>query len=104
MLRPAGDPVVDIGAEVEHAAGSSGFLDLELDGKERSILDGNAALLDRRNQKIFLAFALEHGSEQLDERVPPDRSFEIVPGAVRRDAHVEVAAKRRVPKLDRRRS
>jgi hypothetical protein len=38
--------------------------------------------------------------KQLDQRQPPDRRLEVVPSPVGGDAHVEIAAKRRVPKVD----
>ena len=102
MVRPARDPIVDIGAEVEHPAGRL-FLDIKLDREERRILDLDAALLNGRDQEILFALALEHRGEQLDQRRPADRRLEIEPGAVGGDAHVEIAAKRRIPALDRRR-
>src|ERR1700733_3750445 len=101
MLRPASPPVIHIGAEVQHPAGTT-ILDLELDCEEWRIIDRNPALLHRRDQEIVVAFALEYGGKQLHQRRPADRRLEIEPGAVGSDAHIEIAAERRVPALDRR--
>src|SRR6266545_98713 len=77
------------------------LLRLELDGKEWRVFDGDPAFLDRGDEEILVAFALEDRGEELHQRRPSDRSLEIEPGAVRRDAHVEIAAKRRIPPVHR---
>src|SRR5262245_63938123 len=98
MIASARHPVVDVGAEMQHPAAIS-LLGLKLDREERRVLDDDAALLDWRDQKVFVPFPLEDRGEELHQRRPPDRGLEIEPGAVRRDAHIEVAAKRRLPLL-----
>ena len=103
VRRSACHPVVDIGAEVEHPARRLILRHCKLDGQERRVVDLDAALLHRRDQKVFVALALEHRGEQLHQRRPADRRLQVEPGAVGGDAHVEIAAKRRVPPLDRRR-
>src|SRR6185437_9541557 len=90
MLRPTGYPVVDVGAKMQDTSVYA-LLGLHLDGKERRIFDLEAAFLDRRDQEILVALALEHGREQLDESRAADRSFEVEPGPVGGDAHVQVA-------------
>src|SRR5580692_312953 len=101
MVRPALNPIVDIGAKVQHAAFGA-ILDIELDGKERRVVDGDAALLHRRYEEVAVALALEHRGEQFYQRRPADRRLHVEPGAVGGDAHIEIAAERRVPALDRR--
>src|SRR4029077_3129337 len=101
--RPGRDPVVRIGAKRQHARRPRAFL-LHLDRGERRVVDRDADLLDRGDEKILLAFALEHRRKQLGQRVPPDRRFQVEPGAVGGDAHVEVAAERRIPQMHRRRA
>jgi hypothetical protein len=103
MLRSACDPVVDIGAEMQNALPRL-CLDSELHGEERRVIDLDAAFLHRRDEIIFVLFALEHRGEELHQRRPPDGRLEIVPGAVGGDAHIEVAAERRVPQVHRRRA
>src|SRR5262249_59184888 len=85
-----------IGAEAERLARVAA-LDRELDRQERRVVDGDAAFFHWRDQEISVPFPLEHRSEQLNQSRPPDRRLEVEPGAVRGDAHVEVAAERRVP-------
>src|SRR5262245_14396826 len=103
MILAAGDPVVDVGAEVEDVARRP-IRNLEFDREERRVVHRDAALLDRRDQKIPVAFTLEYGSKQLDQRGPADWRLHVEPGAVGRDPHVEIAAKRRIPQVYRRRT
>ena len=72
-------------------------LDLEFHRNKWNVIDRDATLLDRRDEIIFVPFPLEHGSKQLHQRRPADRGLEIEPGAVGGDAHIEVAAERRIP-------
>src|ERR1043166_14482 len=101
MLPPAGDPVVDVGAEIQAPAGGR-VLDLKLDREKRRVVDRDPAFLDRRYQEILVAFALEHRGEQFDQRGAPDWGLLIKPGAVGGDAHVDIAAIGRIPQVDRR--
>ena len=96
MALPARHPLVDIGAEGERARRPRPF-GFHLDRRERRIVDRDADLLDRRDQEILVALALEHRGEQLHQRRPSDRRLHVEPGAVGRDAHVEIAAERRIP-------
>src|SRR5262249_35900689 len=98
MIAPACHPVVDVGAEMQHLAMIS-LLGLKLDREERRVFDDDPAFLDRRDQEVFVPFPLEDRGEELHQRRPPDRGLEIEPSAVRRDAHIEVAAKRRIPQM-----
>ena len=102
VIAVARHPVVDVGAEMQHPA-VIGLLGPELDREERRVVDDDPAFLDRRDQEVFVPFPLEDRGEELHQRRPPDRSLEIEPGAVRSDAHIEVAAKRRIPQMHRRR-
>ena len=103
VIAPARHPVVDIGAEIQHPASGS-LLRPEFDCEERRVLDDDPAFLDRRDQKISVPFPLEHRGEELHQRRPSDRRLEVEPGAVRGDAHIKVAAKRRIPQIHRRRA
>jgi hypothetical protein len=47
-------------------------------------------------RKYLSPSRLEHRSEQLDQRRPADRRFHVESSAVAGDAHVEVAAERRI--------
>src|SRR5215471_4364055 len=100
MPRSASDPLIDIGPKVEHLPGIP-VGHFQLNGDKWRVLDMDAAFLRGRDQEVVVAFALEYGSEQLDERRPADRRLEIVPGAVRRDPHIKVTAEGRVPLFDR---
>jgi hypothetical protein len=64
----------------------------------------NAALLDRSNEKVLVSFALEHRSKKLNQGRAANRGFRVEPRAISGDPHIEIAAKGRVPALDRRRS
>src|SRR6185437_7018158 len=59
---------------------------------------------DRGDEEIVFPLLLEHGGEQPDQRHPPDRRLLVEPGAVGGDPHVDIATKRRIPALDRRRA
>src|SRR5579862_7078666 len=90
VRRSASDPLVDIGPKVEDLSGIP-VRHFELDGDKWRVVNLDAAFLHRRDQEVIVAFALEYGSEQLDERGPADRRLEIVPGAVGCDAHIQIA-------------
>ena len=68
--------------------------------EEWRIFDDDADFLDRGNQKILIALALEHRGEQTHQGGTPDRCLLIEPGAVGGDPHVDIAAKRRIPQVD----
>src|SRR5262249_30917226 len=101
MVRPAGDPVVHIGAEVQRSPRLA-LLHVQLDRKERRIVDGDAAFLYRRDEEMLVALALENGGEELHQRRTADGCFLIEPGAVGGDAHVDIAAIGRIPQMHRR--
>ena len=101
-IARACDPIIDIGAEIENLLASFPF-DPELDGNKRHIVDYNAAFLDRRDEEVLIPLTLEHGGEELDQGGTSNRRLEIKPSAICCDAHVEIAAERRIPKVDGRR-
>src|ERR1035437_4982390 len=78
-------------------------LNLKLDGEEWDFYDDYPDLFDRGDQEIFVALALEHRGEQLDHGGASDRGLLVEPGTVGGDPHVDIAAKRRIPQLHRRR-
>src|SRR5260221_32124 len=78
-------------------------VDTQLDGHEWCIIHRDAALLHRSDEEVFFALPLENGSKQFDQRGPADRSALVEPRTVGRDPHVDVAAKGRIPQVDRRR-
>ena len=55
-----------------------------------------------RHEHVALRVLAQDRGEQLDQRRPADRRAVVEPGAVGGDAHVDLAAKGRVPALDRR--
>jgi len=74
----------------------------EIDGDKGRIIDGDADLLDRGDQKILAPLALEDGREQPYQcRAAYGRAL-IEPCAVARDPHVQITAKGRVPQMHRR--
>src|SRR5207253_1542859 len=77
---------------------------LEFNCKERRVIDLYAAFLNRGNEKVFIALALQNGREQFHQRGTPNRRLEIEPGPVGGNAHVEIAAERWIPQVNRRRS
>src|SRR5580698_10958619 len=57
VLRATGHPIVNVGAEVQRPSVCTVF-DVEFYREERSIIDSDAALLDRCNEEVAVAFAL----------------------------------------------
>ena len=98
MVGVARHPIVDIGAEAQQRSALVRVLD-HFDSQKRRIVDLDADLLDRRHQEVFVALALQNGREQPHQGGTTDRRAEIEPGSVRSDAHVEIAAERRIPQM-----
>src|SRR5262249_51701747 len=98
MPRPCRDPIIHIGAELENTAALAGS-HFHLTGNKRHILDGNAHIHNRRNQKVLLAFPFEHCRKQLDQSRPTNRRLLIEPCAVGSDPHIDVAAEGWIPSL-----
>ncbi|MCY1184760.1 hypothetical protein D9M73_254800 [compost metagenome] len=69
-------------------------------GNERRVIDLDADLLDRSDQKVVITIATDNRREQLDHRLTPDWRPQVVPGAIASDAHVDIAAECRVPQMD----
>src|SRR5665809_126201 len=86
MLAIGRDHIVDVGGEDQlllfaRAVPAHG------NGDEGGILDRDRHLLDRRDQKVAsIPFAPQHGGEQLDERLPPERAAFMKPSAASRDS------------------
>ena len=97
------DEIVDVGPEGDLPPGPLP-VHRHLDREEGRVLDRDADALDRRDEHEALRIAAQDRGEQLYEGGPADRRAVIEPGSVGGDAHVDVAAERRVPALDRRRS
>src|SRR5262245_18464391 len=96
MAGAAGDPIINIGTKRQYLPALI-VADLKLDGQEGRVGDDDPAFLDRRDQKILVALALEHRGKQLPEPVTADPSLQVEPCPVARDSHVEIAAERRIP-------
>src|SRR5262249_36406980 len=58
------NPVVDIGAEAEQQSAVSIVELLHLDSEKRRVVDADADLLDRSDQEMLVAFALEYRGEK----------------------------------------
>src|SRR5262245_54778180 len=80
---------------------ATGLVDAKLHRHERSVVDRDPAFFDWGHQEVLVPFPLEHRGEQLDQGEPADRGLEVEPGAVGGDAHVEIAAKWRIPEVHR---
>lgn len=74
----------------------------EINGDKWGIVDADAHLLDRRHKVIRVAFLLQDGRKQANQLGPANRGAKIKPGAIARDPNVEVPAKGRIPKMNRR--
>ncbi len=74
-------------------------LDGEVHRHERRVIDGNPDLFDRRDKKIIVAVPAQNGREQTHQFLPANRCAKVKPRPVPRDAHVQIAAKRRVPQV-----
>src|SRR3546814_2243761 len=73
-----------------------------LHGEERRGVDSDAAFLDRRHQHVTVVrLASQNPGKQLDQRRTADRRPHVMPAAIPGDAHVDFAAKRRIPQMDR---
>src|SRR5437588_11037998 len=62
--------------------------DTQFNGQKWGIVNRNPTLLDRGDQVVALALALKHRGEQFHQRRPTDWRFQVIPGAIRGDAHV----------------
>jgi hypothetical protein len=92
MVAISGHTIVNIGAENELLLATLPG-DGHLDRDERCVVDSDPTALGRRYQPIgSLCIAPEHGAEQADERQAGDWRAAIEPGAVTRNAYVEMAA------------
>src|SRR5262245_46246581 len=100
MLAVAIDPVVDIGAEAQERA-SFVALPSHLDRDERPIINADADLLHRRNQKMLAVLALQNGGEQSHQRGTSDWRPHVEPSTIPCDSHVEIATERRIPQVHR---
>ncbi len=80
----------------------SAALRLEVDRHEGCIVDGYSDLLDRSHQEVLVFVLSENRREQANKLVPTDGRAEVEPRAIPCDPYVEIAAKRRVPQMDRR--
>ena len=101
MIGVAWHPFVHIGAESEFTVRALTVL-FHFNGKKRRVIDTDADLLNRRHQKILVRLALEDRGKQLHQRRAADRRAEIEPRAVAGNPHIEIAAERRIPEVDRR--
>ena len=104
VVRPAGRPSRRhwCGTQSVRAAPSpSTFISTARNGASSTVMPTFSTGVTR---KYLSLLALEHRGEQLDQRGPADRRLQIEPGAVGGDAHVEIAAERRVPQMHRRRA
>ena len=95
--------VFDIGAEGQNRLAVP-RLRPHLDRQERRVVDPDPDLLDRRHQNVTVAFLAHNRGEQLDQRRPADRRATIKPCSIGSDAHVDIAAVRRIPQMHRRRA
>jgi predicted esterase YcpF (UPF0227 family) len=69
----------------------------EFDGQKGRIVDLYADALDRRDKNEAIFVFAQNGGEKLDQRRASDRRAHIKPGSVAGDAHVDIAAKWRIP-------
>ena len=92
MIGAGGDLVIEIGAEGE-ALVLAAALDLHLHGDEGRILDPDQRPLGR-GYKIVMSVGLtpQHRGEKLDQRLPPDRTILVIPGAVAADLEANIPA------------
>ena len=96
MVGPGEHPVTDIGHEFQ--PGRHGF---KIHRDERRVIDLDPDLFHRSNQIVVIALAPDDPRKQADQFDPPDRCAKVKPGPVAGDAHVDIAAKRRVPQMYR---
>ena len=95
--------IPDIGGEGQ-VLSPARALHIHQHGDERDIFDDDAHLLARRDKDKAVRVLTQNGREQPDEFLAADRRALMEPGAVARDANVDIAAVRRVPLFDRRQS
>ena len=92
------NPVANIGHKFD-AIGAAG----EIDCHKGGIVDGNPDLFDGGHKKVIRAILADDPRKQPDKLWPTDRRPQIEPRPIPRDPHIDVPAKRRVPKMHRRR-
>ena len=103
VFSAGGDGFADIGEEDDFLAGA-GVDDFHVHGEKGAILDLDSHFLDWIDEKIRIPFPLEDRGEEIDHGLAADRPAFMVPNAVPGDAQVDVAAKRRIPKMHWRRA
>src|SRR5262249_60660551 len=96
LVRTAGNPIIDVGAELKHPPFWTGGR-RHFHSKERRIVHDDPDFLHWSDQEVFVAFPFEHRGEQLHQRQPADRRFLIEPRTVGGDPHLEVSAKWLIP-------
>ena len=77
---------------------------VEIHGQKRGIVDGDADLFNRGDKKVIVPLTLQDRREEPHKRRAADGGAKVEPGAVAGDAHVDLAAKGRVPQVNRRRA
>ena len=93
--------VFHIGLEVDRL-GLPLPLNRHPDGGEGRVIHPDSHLLNRGHEIVFPVVIMpQHGGKQLYERFPPDGGIQIEPGAVLGDPHVDIAAKGRIPQVNR---
>jgi MoxR-like ATPase len=93
VFRASLHPIVHRGAkpqDLRRAVPGNG----KFNGRKRGVLDLDLAALDWGNHPIrAVRLAPEHGGEQLDQGLTPDRRILVEPSPVACDAYVEIAAR-----------
>src|SRR5689334_13108837 len=90
------NPVVNIRPETQPLAGSL-LSDRQFDRGKGRVLDGYADLLGRSHKNVPLRVLVQNCREEPHELRPADGCAAIIPSAVAGDAHIDLAAKWRVP-------
>ena len=99
VIRPGNHPVADIGDKRQPIGGL-----IEIHRNKWSIFHLDADFFHRRDKEIRIPLAPNDAGEQPDQFDPANRRAQIKPCAVAGDPHVDIAAKRRVPQMHRRRA
>lgn len=98
VFRSGRDSVIHVSQEGQRLVAACTSR-LKVDGHKGCIIYGNARLFHRRDQKVVISVLANNGGKQFHQFLSPDRRTKVEPRSIPCDAHIKVAAKRRIPQV-----
>ena len=102
IVRPGHGLILGLGVKPQHLRLTLPFR-IKINRQHGRVIDDDTDLFDGGDKVVFAVFDLQNRREQLDQRRTANRGAFVKPCAIAGDAHVDVAAERRVPEMHRRR-